>query len=97
MAKHMTIAAPHMHADYDQEGDVLYLTLGIPGPGFGDVGYDDIIFRFSDVEERPIGATIVGYRAAQWPKRKNELAEAVGDHLHVGPQEVLSALAEIGL
>lgn len=91
------LAYSNVVADYDSLGDTLYFVLGKPKPGYGDAGYRDIIFRFSSDDEKPIGATIVGYEATHWSNRKAELAEAVGKHLHVPPALVISALKEIGL
>lgn len=97
MARSMIVPSHEVEAHYDSDGDVLYLLFGDPHPGYGDEGPHDIIFRFAELDDAPIGATVIGYSALGWPKQKGELAKIVGRHLKVDPMEVLMALKRIGL
>ena len=83
--------------DYDRDADVLYITSGPPRPGYGDEGEDDIIFRFAESDGVPIGATIVGYEALDWPQRRFRLYKIVANHLRLAESEVASAFAVAGV
>ena len=94
MAQVMT-HTPRVAADFDPGADVLYVTYGKPVPGYGDEGPEDIILRYAERDETPIGATIIGYRAMGWPQRKPRLAKVIGGHLHIDPLYVLAVLNQI--
>ena len=48
--------------DYDKEADVLYLTIGDPGPAVGvDIG-DGVVVRYDEVEKQIVGLTVLGLR-----------------------------------
>jgi uncharacterized protein YuzE len=48
---------------YDEEADVLYLSLGAPRAAVGvDVG-DGVILRYDEAAHEVIGVTLVGMRA----------------------------------
>jgi uncharacterized protein YuzE len=48
---------------YDEEADVLYLSVGAPRPAVGvDVG-DGVILRYDEVANEVVGVTLVGVRA----------------------------------
>ena len=48
---------------YDEEADVLYLSLGSPRPAVGvDVG-DGVILRYDEAAHEVVGVTLVGVRA----------------------------------
>ena len=49
--------------DYDEDADVLYLSIGDPQPAVGlDVG-DGVIVRYDEVRKEVIGLTFIGLRA----------------------------------
>lgn len=49
--------------DYDDEADVLYISVGQPQPALGiDIG-DGVILRYSETENAVVGLTIIGLRA----------------------------------
>lgn len=49
--------------DYDEEADVLYLSIGDPQPAIGiDIG-EGLVLRYNEVEQDVVGLTIVGLRA----------------------------------
>jgi uncharacterized protein YuzE len=52
-----------MNRTYDEEADVLYLSLGKPRPAVGvDIG-DGVILRYDEVAHEVVGVTLVGVRA----------------------------------
>jgi uncharacterized protein YuzE len=49
--------------DYDEDADVLYLSLGEPKPAEGiDIG-DGVILRYDQDQSEVIGLTLIGLRA----------------------------------
>jgi len=49
--------------DYDEEADVLYLTIGKPKPAIGvDIG-EGIVVRYDETEKQIVGLTLTGLRA----------------------------------
>ena len=49
--------------DYDEEADVLYLSIGGPRPSIGiDIG-EGMVVRFDEKEQNVVGLTIIGLRA----------------------------------
>ena len=49
--------------DYDEEADVLYLSVGAPVPALGvDIG-EGVILRYDEPRREVVGLTIVGLRA----------------------------------
>lgn len=52
-----------LHWDYDEEADVLYLSVGEPRPAVGiDIG-EGLIVRFDEAEQTVVGLTVIGLRA----------------------------------
>ncbi len=48
--------------DYDQEADVLYLSVGDPQPAVGvDIGAG-IILRYDEAQQEVVGLTLIGLR-----------------------------------
>jgi uncharacterized protein YuzE len=49
--------------DYDEEADVLYVSVGRPQPALGvDIG-DGVILRYNETRNAVVGLTIIGLRA----------------------------------
>ncbi len=49
--------------DYDEEADVLYLSVGEPRPALGvDIG-EGLIVRMDAAEKEVVGLTVVGLRS----------------------------------
>jgi uncharacterized protein YuzE len=48
--------------DYDQEGDVLYASLGPPQPAISDEVDDDILLRYCPPHRQVVGITILNFR-----------------------------------
>ena len=49
--------------DYDEDADVLYLSMGEAQPAIGiDIG-EGLVLRYNEVEQNVVGLTIIGLRA----------------------------------
>jgi uncharacterized protein YuzE len=49
--------------DYDEEADVLYLSVGDPAPAVGvDIG-EGVVLRYDESRREVVGLTIIGLRA----------------------------------
>ena len=49
--------------DYDEEADVLYLSLGDPRPAVGvDIG-EGVVLRYDEAQREVVGLTLIGLRA----------------------------------
>jgi uncharacterized protein YuzE len=49
--------------DYDEEADVLYLSVGEPRPAVGvDIG-EGVILRYDEAKKEVVGLTFIGLRA----------------------------------
>ena len=56
-------ASDHANWDYDNEADVLYLSVGEPRPAVGvDIG-DGVVLRYDEETREVIGLTVIGLRA----------------------------------
>jgi uncharacterized protein YuzE len=50
------------HADYDADGDVLYLHVGEPQPGEGEETPEGHVVRFAPGTQKIVGLTIINAR-----------------------------------
>lgn len=50
------------HADYDADGDVLYLHVGAPQPGEGEETPEGHVVRFAPGTQHIVGLTIINAR-----------------------------------
>ncbi len=49
--------------DYDEEADVLYLSVGDPRPAVGvDIG-EGVVARYDEESKEVVGVTLIGLRA----------------------------------
>lgn len=49
--------------DYDEEADVLYLSVGEPRPAIGvDIG-EGVVVRYNEGQKEVVGLTLIGLRA----------------------------------
>ena len=49
--------------DYDEGGDVLYVSVGEPRPALGvDIG-DGVVLRYDEQAREVVGLTLIGMRA----------------------------------
>ncbi len=56
-------ASDRANWDYDNEADVLYLSVGEPRPAVGvDIG-DGVVLRYDEDIQEVVGLTVIGLRA----------------------------------
>lgn len=54
---------PRLSWEFDEEADVLYISVGKPRPAIGtDIG-EGVIVRFDEKKKEVVGLTIMGFRA----------------------------------
>jgi uncharacterized protein YuzE len=79
----MAIGGPsELVLDYDEDGDVLYASLGAPQHAITDEVEDDILLRYCPPKAEVVGITIVNFRR-HFPDR--EPAKVVEDLLRKYP------------
>ena len=48
--------------DYDEEADVLYISIGEPRPALGvDIG-EGVVLRYDEAKKEVVGLTLIGLR-----------------------------------
>ncbi|HUK55294.1 MAG TPA: DUF2283 domain-containing protein [Nitrospiria bacterium] len=53
---------PALNWEFDEEADVLYISVGKPRPAVGtDIG-EGVIVRYDEKKKEVVGITIVGFR-----------------------------------
>ena len=53
---------PSLNWEYDEEADVLYISVGKPRPAVGvDIG-EGVVVRYDNKKRAVVGLTIVGFR-----------------------------------
>jgi uncharacterized protein YuzE len=75
-------STPELVLDYDQESDVLYVSLGAPQQAITDEVEDDILLRYCPPSLEVVGITIVNFRR-HFPRQ--EPADVVKDILRKYP------------
>jgi hypothetical protein len=54
--------SPSITGEYDEEADVLYLSVGDPRPAVGiDIG-DGLVRRYDETKQELVGLTVIGLR-----------------------------------
>ncbi len=54
---------PSLNWEYDEEADVLYISVGKPRTAVGvDIG-EGVVVRFDDKQKEVVGITVLGFRA----------------------------------
>jgi uncharacterized protein YuzE len=53
---------PSLNWEYDEEADVLYISVGKPRTAVGvDIG-EGVVVRFDDKQKEVVGITVLGFR-----------------------------------
>jgi hypothetical protein len=79
------------HADYDRDGDVLYLHQGVPQPAEGEETPEGHVLRFAPGTDRIVGLTIVN---ARWLlDRDGRLVVTILEKVEVRAAELAPRLA----
>ena len=56
-------SSPTLTWEYDEEADVLYISIGEPRPAVGtDIG-QGVVVRYDEKKKEVVGITILGFRA----------------------------------
>jgi len=55
--------ATKINWDYDEDADVLYLSIDEPRPALGVDAGDGVILRYDEADNELVGLTIIGLRA----------------------------------
>ena len=54
---------PSLNWEYDEEADVLYISVGRPRPAVGlDIG-EGVVVRYDQKKQEVVGLSILGFRA----------------------------------
>jgi uncharacterized protein YuzE len=78
------------HADYDPEGDVLYLHVGAPQAGEGEETPEGHVLRFAPGTQRIVGLTIIN--AKHVIDRDGRLVVTVPETVEASADELAPAL-----
>lgn len=79
------------HADYDPEGDVLYLHVGTPQEAEGRGNPEGHVLRFAPGTQRIVGLTVMN---ARWlVDRDGRLTITIPDTVEASADELAPALA----
>ena len=78
------------HADYDADGDVLYLHVGAPQAGEGEETPEGHVLRFASGTQRIVGLTIVN--AKHVIDRDGRLVVTVPETVEASADELAPAL-----
>lgn len=79
------------HADYDREGDVLYLHIGPPTEAEGEETPEGHVLRFAPGTHRIVGLTVLNARALL--DREGRLIVPVPEMVEASADELAQALA----
>jgi uncharacterized protein YuzE len=79
------------HADYDSEGDVLYLHVGAPQDAEGEETPEGHVLRFEPGTQRIIGLTVIN---ARWLlDRDGHLTVTIPETIRASADDLAPALA----
>lgn len=78
------------HADYDGDGDVLYLHVGVPQRGEGEETPEGHVLRFAPGTQQIIGLTVINARRLL--ERDGRLVVTVPETVEASAAELAPAL-----
>lgn len=78
------------HADYDADGDVLYLHIGEPEPGEGEETPEGHVVRFAPGTQQIVGLTVINAREVL--HRDGRLNVTVPETVEATAEELAAAL-----
>lgn len=89
----MTVSIGHLvfdHADYDADGDVLYLNIGEPRPSEGEETPEGHVVQFAPGSQEVIGLTVIN---AKWLlERDGHLKVTVPETVEASSADLAAAL-----
>jgi uncharacterized protein YuzE len=78
------------HADYDADGDVLYLHVGLPQPAEGEETPEGHVLRFAPGTQTIVGLTVINARHVL--NRDGRLIVTVPETVEASADELAPAL-----
>lgn len=70
-----------LKANYDEDADILYLSVGENVPAYSDTGTDGLILRHALDDDRACGVTVMSFQ--DWSEHRDALATHVAAFLHI--------------
>lgn len=93
MAIAKKVSRPALTADYDQDADVLYISVGKPRPSEGEDLECGIVLRYPFDDPTHVWAvTVVGYKANGWARKVEVLAKRLAPLLSVSRDETANII-----
>ena len=83
-----------VHASYDAETDVLYISKDEPVPSLTEEGADGLLLRYAISDDKPCGVTVVSFHQT-WAGHEGDLATRIAKFLDVTPSSAERALMAI--
>jgi hypothetical protein len=74
--------AGRLDVDFDDEEDVLYVSLGVPTPSHAEELPKGVLLRWADADDRPNGVTAIDFRS-NWTEDRRSFDSLVAKHLGV--------------
>ncbi|MCY4196638.1 MAG: DUF2283 domain-containing protein [Rhodobacteraceae bacterium] len=71
---------------YDEEGDVLYLTIQSGVPGIAEESLPGVLWRYSPNTKALVGITILEF-SDYWMEQLDELIQELDNRLHIGKRK----------
>jgi uncharacterized protein YuzE len=81
------------HADYDADGDVLYLHVGEPEVGEGEETPEGHVVRYAPGTSRIVGLTVLGARHIL--ERDGHLSVTIPETVETTAEDLAPALAAV--
>jgi uncharacterized protein YuzE len=81
------------HADYDADGDVLYLHIGEPQAGEGEETPEGHVVRYAPGTNRIVGLTVLGARRIL--EHDGHLAVTIPETVETSAEDLAPALAAV--
>jgi uncharacterized protein YuzE len=81
------------HADYDADGDVLYLHVGAPQDAVGEETPEGHVVRYAPGTTRVVGLTVLGARRGL--ERDGHLVVTVPETVETTAEQLAAALAAV--
>lgn len=78
------------HADYDREGDVLYLHVGTPQEAEGEETPEGHVLRFEPGSQRIVGLTVINARSLL--DRDGRLTITIPETIEASADDLAAAL-----
>lgn len=79
------------HADYDPDGDILYLHIGAPQEGEGEETPEGHVLRYAPGTQHIVGLTVIGARRVI--ARDGRLVVTVPETVEASAEDLAAALA----